>query len=163
LLLGIGVEVAGCSLDRRPNENTEKARTEGFFSQVCQENSRRSSRPAQNSGLAGANSGVLAAGSRTSPMPFPDLSRFLPGWRTVVPNRPRTPSRIMFPCSVIWNRKNTPLLDLPAFELDSLHSVNIPRVCRTQSLHRAIQVNEVERGRPPVSSSSLSRASCGKA
>src|SRR5580698_7958775 len=122
LLLGIGVELP----DARwiaVHEHRE-ARTEGFFA-GCQKLTPLLA-TAQNSGLAGANSGVLRQ-VRKRHHAIPDLSRsFLDGERL---HRIHTHT-IKNDVSVLRDleQENTPLLDLPAFELNSLHPVHIPRV-----------------------------------
>src|SRR6266852_5924419 len=122
LLLGIGVELP----DARwiAVHEHRKARTEGFFA------GRQKLAPllatAQNSGLAGANGGVLRQ-IRERHHAIPDLSRsFLDGERLYRIHTHAVENDV----SVLRNleQENTPLLDLPAFEPDSLHPVHVPRV-----------------------------------
>src|ERR1700730_16769074 len=122
LLLGIGVELP----DARwiAVHEHRKARTEGLFA-GCQKLAPLLA-TAQNSGLAGANSGVLRQ-VRKRHHAIPDLSRsFLDGERLYRIHTHTVENDV----SVLRDleQENTPLLDLPAFELDSLHPVHIPRV-----------------------------------
>src|ERR1700680_4439388 len=122
LLLGIGVELP----DARwiAVHEHRKARTEGFFA-GCQKLAPLLA-IAQNSSLAGANSGVLRQ-VRKRHHAIPDLSRsFLDGERLYRIHTHTVENDV----SVLRDleQENTPLLDLPAFELDSLHPVHIPRV-----------------------------------
>src|SRR6266852_9837464 len=122
LLLGIGIELP----DARwiAVHEHRKTRTEGFFA------GRQKLAPllatAQNSGLAGANGGVLRQ-VRERHHAIPDLSRsFLDGERLYRIHAHAVENDV----SVFRDleQENTPLLDLPAFEPDSLHPVHIPRV-----------------------------------
>src|SRR3984957_19147311 len=122
LLLGIGVELP----DARwiAVHEHQKARTEGFFA-GCQKLAPLLA-TAQNSGLAGANSGVLRQ-VRKRHHAIPDLSRsFLDGERLYRIHTHTVENDV----SVLRDleQENTPLLDLPAFEPDSLHPVHVPRV-----------------------------------
>src|SRR4029077_130278 len=122
LLLGIGVELP----DARwiAVHEHRKARTEGFFA-GCQKFAPLLA-TTQNSGLAGANGGVLRQ-IRERHHAIPDLSRsFLDGERLYRIHSHAVENDV----SVLRDleQENTPLLDLPAFELDSLHPVHIPRV-----------------------------------
>src|SRR5258708_30347379 len=122
LLLGIGVELP----DARwiAVHEDRKARTEGFFA-GCQKFAPLLA-TAQNSGLAGANGGVLRQ-IRERHHAIPDLSRsFLDGERLYRIHTHTVENDV----SVLRDleQENTPLLDLPPFEPDSLHPVHIPRV-----------------------------------
>ena len=139
LLLGIGVElpdVAGS-----PSTNTEKLEPR-VFSQVAR-NSRRSSRLRRTSGLAGANSGVLRQ-VRERHHAIPDLSRsFLDGERLYRIHTHTVENDVSVLRDLEQEHARAPgSARLRAgFAPPGTHSPS----CRTQSLHQAIQANEVER------------------
>src|SRR6202790_3290789 len=122
LLLGIGIELP----DARwiAVHEHRKTRTEGFFA-GCQKLAPLLA-TAQNPGLAGANSAVLRQG-RKRHHAIPDLSRpFLDGEGLYRIHTHTVENDVSVLRDV--EQENTPLLDLPAVESDSLHPVHIPRV-----------------------------------